>query len=404
MNRLACLLISASLVAPALSPLAARNHDGRGQAELRLADVRLPFDLASRMLQHHVPGLGIAILDQGRIVAAQSFGTVEANGAPVGLHTRFQAGSLSKMITAATALRLVHAGALALDAPINRSLRNWQLPDGSFPAAAVTLRRLLGHSAGVGVPGFRGYEAGEAIPTLSQVLDGAAPANSPPVRIVAEPGRAVGYSGGGYVVVQKAIADQRGGDFAAEANRMVRAVGMTDSLFATEVPSSGPGSVAAGYDRMGQPIAGRWHLFAELGAAGLWSTPVDLATFAAWLMAGYRHRGSATQQFVASAMLTAQAEAGAALVTPAGNHAGLGLVLDGEGAAFHFSHAGSNPGQKAYVIGFPQTGQGAVIMANGDAAPALIQEIIRALATAYGWPDRLEPANPARVAAAPPRP
>lgn len=398
MKKLACLLISASFLAAAPA-VAARDHGRPGREEARLAEVRLPFDLASRMAEYHVPGLSIAVLDRGRIVAAQGFGVIEANGSPVGLHTRFQAGSLSKPLTAATALRLVRAGTLALDRPINESLRDWQLPDGAFPATGVTLRRLLGHSAGVGVPGFRGYAAGETMPTLIQVLDGSAPANSPPIRIVGEPGRTLSYSGGGYIVVQKAIADVRG-DFAAEANRMLRTIGMSDSVFAAEAPGSVPGSVAAGYDRAGEPIGGRWHRFTELGAAGLWSTPVDLARFAAWLMAGYRHRGGAAQEFIAREMLTAQVGAGAPLATPSGNHAGLGLVLDGEGRAFHFSHAGSNPGQKAFMIGFPGTGQGAVIMANGDAAPRLIQEITRALAAEYGWPDRLEPANPAPNGAA----
>jgi hypothetical protein len=67
---------------------------------------------------------------------------------------------------------------------------------------------------------------------------------------------------------------------------------------------------------------------------------------------------------------------------------GLGFLLEGEGAASRFWHNGVNEGYRAYLIGFPATGQGAVIMTNGDGGAPLTQELLRALALEYGWPER----------------
>jgi hypothetical protein len=67
---------------------------------------------------------------------------------------------------------------------------------------------------------------------------------------------------------------------------------------------------------------------------------------------------------------------------------GLGLFLAGDGPSFRFSHGGSNEGFRAFFVGFPETGQGAVIMTNADGGYPLIQEILRAVALEYAWPEK----------------
>ena len=71
----------------------------------------------------------------------------------------------------------------------------------------VTLRGLLSMTAGIGVPGYLGYAPGAPLPNLTQTLDGVPPANSPPVRVEAVPGRRYAYSGGGFEIVQAIIQD-----------------------------------------------------------------------------------------------------------------------------------------------------------------------------------------------------
>jgi len=104
------------------------------------------------------------------IVVVEGSEIVPVEGDP---NERLQAGSISKAISALTALRLVAVGALDLDADVNGRLESWRLPEGD----GVTLRRLLGHTAGLGVPFFPGYADGEPVPTLVQVLDGEPPAS-----------------------------------------------------------------------------------------------------------------------------------------------------------------------------------------------------------------------------------
>src|SRR6185312_15138157 len=100
-------------------------------------------------------------------------------------------------------MRLVDQQRLALDEDVNSSLSSWHVPandlDKDHP---VTLRGLLSMTAGIGVPGFLGYEPGAPLPSLTQILNGTPPANSPPVTVIAEPGSAYHYSGGGYEIAE----------------------------------------------------------------------------------------------------------------------------------------------------------------------------------------------------------
>src|SRR5262249_34950418 len=127
---------------------------------------------------------------------------------PVTTGTLFQAGSISKPVAAMAALKKVQEGKISLDEDINNKLVTWKLPENDLTAKKkVTLANLLSHTGGLTVHGFPGYAVGEPIPTLSQVLDGAPPANTPPVRVDLEPGTQYRYSGGGITIAQLAIMD-----------------------------------------------------------------------------------------------------------------------------------------------------------------------------------------------------
>ena len=93
--------------------------------------------------------------------------------------TLFQAGSISKPVSALGALRLVEQGKLALDEDVNTRLVTWKVPENEFTKEKkVTLRGLLSHTAGLTVHGFPGYATDEPRPTVVQILDGAKPANT----------------------------------------------------------------------------------------------------------------------------------------------------------------------------------------------------------------------------------
>src|SRR5688572_32008751 len=157
------------------------------------------WSIEERMRHWKVPGLSIAVVKDFKVEWARSYGVKDIDTKePVTTETLFQAGSISKPVAAMVALKRVQDGKISLDENINNKLETWKLPDNEFTAKKkVTLANLLSHTGGLTVHGFPGYAAGEKIPTLTQILDGTAPANTAAVRVNMEPGRKFRYAGGG---------------------------------------------------------------------------------------------------------------------------------------------------------------------------------------------------------------
>lgn len=339
---------------------------GASNAHTAFIEARLP--LAARMAALEVPGVSVAVVRDGQIDWARGWGVRDVETcAPVTADTRFQAASISKPVTAAVALRLAARGTIDLDAPVERYLARWRLPADPAHPGDVTVRRLLSHTAGTTIHGFPGYAADAALPTLAQILDGAAPANTAPVRLQTAPGTHYAYSGGGYEIVQMALEDASGEPFAPLAAETVLApLGMTKSAFA-QPPDADIIAAAASAHAAGRVMTGRFRTYPELAAAGLWTTPSDLARFFAAL------RGSAG--FI---------DAGTMLAPVAPGY-GLGMELAGEGASRRFGHSGANAGFRAVAWFLTGGADGVVVMTNAESGGALAGDIIRAVAADYGW-------------------
>ena len=379
----------ASIVAAPPSPLDARIARVEASLLPKMGHVGMSAEmsLAERIRHYKVPGLSIAVIDRGRLAWARAYG-IAAPGKRLTTETLLQAASISKPVFAAGALQLVHRGQIDLDRPANSFLRSWRVPDSELASGnAVTLRQLLSHTAGLSVHGFGGYAQGNPVPTLRQLLNGADPANSKPVRLTQLPGKAWRYSGGGTSVAQQLVEDVAGAPIANVLQASIlTAADMTNSSFDQPMPAAKTSLAAFAHADDGVPVVGRWHTYPEQAAAGLWTTPTDLARFALWVIDGARaSNGNNEQRFVASRLLEPQP----GIQTDTATKMGLGLFLKGEGRSFHFSHGGSNKGFRAYLIGFPETGQGAAVMVNGDNGSPLIQEMLRAVAQEYAWPERL---------------
>lgn len=338
-----------------------------------------PLNLADRMVRYHVPGISVAVIHDTAVEWAQGYGVVEEGGAPVTPETRFQAASISKPVTALASLHQVQAGALDLDTDVNEALRSWQVPGNEHTHEhPVTLRGLLSHTAGLTVHGFKGYTAGDEIPSLQQILDGAPPANSDPIRVDQVPGSKSRYSGGGYVVLQQLLQDVAGRPFPELMRATVLdPLGMEHSTFEQPLPQRYTGQAATGHRGSGQPLTGRWRTHPELAAAGLWTTPTDLARVAIEIVeswAGSRDR-------LLSPEMVQQ------MLTPHLDDYGLGIGVKTVAGTPRFSHGGSNAGFRCLLVAYTGRGQGAVVMANGDNGEDLAMEVLRSIAHVYGWPD-----------------
>src|SRR5687768_9261887 len=69
------------------------------------------------------------------------------------------------------------------------------------------------------------------------------------------------------------------------------------------------------------------------------------------------------------------------------NGYGFGAWLGGGAQVTTFSHGGSNEGYRCMLFAYVASGQGAVVMTNGDGGDGLFNEVMRSIAREYDWPD-----------------
>lgn len=338
--------------------------------------------LADRMQATHTPGVSIAVLNDGKIEWARGFGVTAIGGSPVTPETLFQAASISKPVSALSVMQLVDRGKLDLDTDVNKYLKSWQLPANEFTQQQkVTLRGLLTHTAGTTVHGFPGYAAGERLPDIRQMLDGVLPANNPAIRVDKVPGQSFRYSGGGYQVMQLLMEDVTGRDFVGYMRKHVLdPLGMKQSTFQQPLPEKLLARVATPYLADGTPVAGGPHVYPEIAAAGLWTTPSDLARFAIGLQRAWA--GNRKAILSSTAVRT--------MMTPGPEKQGLGPQVGGTAPHEYFMHGGANAGYRCLMVSYVD-GDGLVIMTNSDGGGELTGPILRAVAREYGWPDFAPP-------------
>jgi CubicO group peptidase (beta-lactamase class C family) len=331
------------------------------------------LDLGEALRTLNIPSVGIALIERGELAWAR------AHGAGTSTRTLYQAASLSKTAAALAALRLVQQGRLDLDRDVNAHLTSWRVPETDLTRSRpVTLRGLLSMTGGMGVPGYLGYPPGAPLPSLVQILDGVPPANSPPVRVEYVPGSRYAYSGGGYQIVQALVEDATRGPFEDALRELVLGpAGMADSLFVQPLPRALAARAATGHTGSGAELPGGWRVLPELAAAGLWSTPTDLAKLLVEIARAYRGAdGRLLDREMARAMLAPQN----------GGPYGLGGAVAGSGRGLVLMKSGQNVGYQGYMLIFPEAGQGLVVMTGSDNGTTLATALIRRAASAYGWP------------------
>jgi len=352
----------------------------RPTAEAQSIETGLDVQLPGEPLRHvtltqalrilKVPSVSVATISEDRIDWAAAYGESSTR-------TAYQAGSMSKTVAAVAALRLVEQGRLALDRNVNSLLTSWRIPRTSLTRRhPVTLRGLLSMSAGINVPGFVGYRPDATLPSLVQILDGSPPANSPAVRVIRTPGKGYAYSGGGYEIVQALMQDTSHQPFADLVKELVlQPVGMNDSFFGQRPRAPGQ-PMATGHLSSGAELPGGWRAMPEMAAGGLWSTPTDLARLLIDISKSYKGMEDA---------LLSQAMAREMLKQNGGPY-GLGVAVSGSGRSLVLMKRGQNVGYQGYLLIFPATGQGVVVMANSDNGTILATSIIRKAAALFHWP------------------
>lgn len=355
-----------------------RVENGIPPLPLSSAEPPMQINVEKLMQLYNVPGLSIAVIDNFKIAWAKGYGvTAVGSSTPVTVHTLFQAGSISKPVAATGTMSLVEHGQLSLDENVNQKLKSWQVPDNEFSKdQKVTLRRLLSHSAGLTVHGFPGYAVGTPIPTLVQIFNGEPPANTAPIRVEFVPGTKFQYSGGGITIEQQLVMDVTGKPFPQFMRETVLdKIGMSDSSYEQPLPPARAAATATGTSADGTPIPGKWHIYPEMAAAGLWTTPTDLARFG--IETALSKQGKANHvldQATTREMLKPQIE-----------QVGLGFFLDQYKNPEEFGHEGDDAGFQALLIMFADSGKGVAVMANSENGVTVANQLIQSVAKEFEW-------------------
>ena len=126
---------------------------------------------------------------------------------------------------------------------------------------------------------------------------------------------------------------------------------------------------ATGHTTDRKPVKGKWHIYPEMAAAGLWTTPSDLARFAIGVQEALAGKSDKTlSPTMARQMLTEQK-----------NNYGLGVGVRGSGTSVRFGHGGRDEGYDAQLHAYAETGQGAAIMINANDNSAMVSRIFDAI-------------------------
>jgi CubicO group peptidase (beta-lactamase class C family) len=369
-----CLAATAGFAATPPPPVIASMEHSITPPVVIHGEQHSPVSLTTRMSQLHVNAVSIAVILYGKLDWARAYGFAdkERNIAATP-DTLFQAGSISKPLTALAALKRVDVGELDLDRNVDDYLKSWKLPDNEFTTThKVTVRNILNHTAGLTVWGFPGYSRDTKMPSTVEVLDGKG--NTPAIRVWKQPDLSWRYSGGGYTILQLLLSEQSGMSFPAlMRDSVLKPLKMNHSTYEQPLPEALRAMAASGYDRDGKKVEGDWHVYPEMAAAGLWTTPRELAKYVIAIQNANRGRS----HFLSPKMVHA-------MLTPGMNNHGLGPVITADG--LRFGHGGADDGFQAEVTGFLDGRGGVVVMANSDNGGRLAQELILTLGNLYAWP------------------
>jgi len=406
MNKLALSIVALSLLFFRIEIKAQSLINSSGNSEkFRLVTEHLlpnvvakdapPMSIHERMEHYKVRGVSIAIIQNYKIVASGAFGYAdEGLKKQMSWQTLLQAGSVSKSLNAMGVLKLVQQGKINLNTDINQYLTSWKFPyDEKSKGKKITVANLLSHTGGLNLHGFPGYEKGKPIPDIVQVLKGEEPANTPPVRSMFEPGLRSEYSGGGVTISQLIVMDVTHQPYDNYMNPILRSMGMSTSSYSQPpvekkadsvlryqgrnsykmLPVNEKGQLAAGYNLQGEEIKGKYHIYPEQAAAGLWANPTELSQFIIEIQRSLKGQSNKVlDQKTTQLMLTPYIDGTAA----------LGVFVDDMDGTKYFQHGGADEGFRTQYYGSLEGGNGVVVMVNSDNG-AIIDEIINSVANVY---------------------
>lgn len=315
--------------------------------------------LPALMEANSIPGVAVALIRDGSVVWSKGYGVANLETQEVVTpDTPFSVASISKALTAWEIMRMVEASEIDLDAPANQYLTSWQIPAlGRNNPNEATIRRILSHTAGLSVDGYRGYEADAALPTLPEFLDGAAGAD--PVQMMVSAGRRMMYSGGGYTALQLMIEDLRGKPFADVMHEdLLTPLGMEHSSFVWTPELDAATAYGTGNEVDTRVV----HM--DQAAGGLYASANDLARF---FTAGM------TDEWLTPESVALMQSAAAATDGGYGFGYFIEAMADDRVGVWH---DGIAAGARSLFVLLPDEGDGIIILTNARAGNRVFEDVV----------------------------
>lgn len=336
------------------------------------------WTLQERMKFYHVNGVSIAVISNYKLEWARGYGWADSTARqPVTTSTLFQAASLSKSLNGVGILKLVQDGKLNLHTDINEYLKKWKFPyDSLSRGKKISAANLLNHTAGLTIHGFPGYKQTDSIPTITDILDGKRPSNTKAVRSSFEPSLRFQYSGGGTTISQLLIEEITGQSYDKYMwENVLRPIGMISSSFAQPPQKEKELFLAKAYYNNGNEVKGKYHIYPEQAAAGLWTNPTDMAKYIIETQLALKGRSSKVlSQEMTVTRLTPYIDSNSA----------LGVFVTKKDGNKYFGHSGGNEGFVSQYYGSFENGNGVVVMAN-TLNFQILHEIVNSVAAIYNW-------------------
>ena len=310
-----------------------------------------------------IPGAAIAIIENGEIVLQKGYGFADIEKeVKVNTKTGFNIGSISKTVTAWGVMKLVEEGKIDLDAPAEKYLTRWHLPESEFDSDEVTVRRLLSHTAGLSISSVSAELSFDNLPTIVEWLNGKNDGVGK-LEIILKPGTKWEYSGGGYGLLQliiEEVTNQKFEDYMQV--EVLDPLGMKNSSF--KIDEKVLSTTATPYDRFGERTD--FGIYTVQAAAGLHTTLEDFIRFAFASFPG--HEDHLKYNSVLPIKTVQQ------MMEPAPNSAirnwkyGLGYqTVHKDTSQVFIGHSGSNNGWQASFRLDPVSNDGFIVFTNGSA-------------------------------------
>lgn len=321
------------------------------------------INIHERMEHYHVPGLSIACIEDGQASRAEGFGVLEVGTSKkVSKESVFSACSISKFLTSMLAMSLVEKGILHLDEDVNNRLSSWKVPKNEFTQnKKVTLRNLLSHQSGITDPkgSFPELKPDQRFPTVVDVLEGRTPYSHVPIEVKYEPESDFQYSDAGFCIIQQVIEDRCAKPFAQVMNEYIfQPLKMENSTLEPFIREENQEIYSCGHNKHGELVKEAYPIYPYPAAAGLWTTPSDLAL----LVIEFMNSIKSESKIGLSASIAKE------MIRPQGcrDWAGLGVFLDGSKQEIEMSSLGWGVGFQCMMVAYPYLQTGAIIMTNAD--------------------------------------